>query len=339
MLFVPLPFVVTFLLLLLLLRLYRETGFSGAARPFAILMGGYALLSVISGLRWGYGETRLLPLMLQLAAALPPLAWVAFRKLTSARRNRFSSIVHVAPVILIAILLVLWPDAIDFALMSISLGYGGALLLLSWRGPDALDRVPLESVRLIHRSLQVTAIMLIMSAFIDVVIAIDFVWLGGRHAASYVTAANLIGLFVLGAAAATAATSEASDPAEEQEALQDNEPNDEERSIAQRVESLVVEQRLYRDPDLTLNRLARKTLIPTRRISSAINRAKGQSVSRFINGHRVAEACRLLENTESPITTIMFESGFQTKSNFNREFRDRTGQSPVQWRQGRKLPG
>ncbi|MEW6633873.1 MAG: helix-turn-helix domain-containing protein [Pseudomonadota bacterium] len=34
-----------------------------------------------------------------------------------------------------------------------------------------------------------------------------------------------------------------------------------------------------------------------------------------------------------PVTAAMFESGFQTKSNFNREFRRVTSLSPASWRE------
>jgi AraC-like DNA-binding protein len=48
-----------------------------------------------------------------------------------------------------------------------------------------------------------------------------------------------------------------------------------------------------------------------------------------MNGHRIAEACGLLTETDHSITTIMFEAGFQTKSNFNREFLRQTGTNPT----------
>ena len=50
-------------------------------------------------------------------------------------------------------------------------------------------------------------------------------------------------------------------------------------------------------------------------------------------GYRIAEACRLLTETDQPVTKIMFDVGFQTKSNFNGEFRRVTGMSPTAWRE------
>jgi AraC-like DNA-binding protein len=72
--------------------------------------------------------------------------------------------------------------------------------------------------------------------------------------------------------------------------------------------------------------------VPARELSAAINSVTGQNVSQFVNNRRIAEACRLLEETKQSATTIMLDVGFSTKSNFNREFRRVTGKSPRQWR-------
>ncbi|MNY61663.1 HTH-type transcriptional activator Btr [compost metagenome] len=78
--------------------------------------------------------------------------------------------------------------------------------------------------------------------------------------------------------------------------------------------------------------------MPARRISNAINRIHGISVSQYVNNYRVEEACRLLLTTEEAITQIAFEAGFLTKSNFNREFLRVTGKSPSSWREQRRVP-
>ncbi len=78
--------------------------------------------------------------------------------------------------------------------------------------------------------------------------------------------------------------------------------------------------------------------MPARDVSSVINRATGLNVSQFVNNRRIGEACRLLEETDKPLTTVMFDCGFSTKSNFNREFRRVTGTSPSQWRALKKSP-
>ena len=103
------------------------------------------------------------------------------------------------------------------------------------------------------------------------------------------------------------------------------------------VDTVMRSTKLYRDPDLTLNRLSRRLGIPSRRISIAINRTLGRNVPQVVNEYRVGEAVRLLIETDLSITTVMFECGFQTKSNFNREFTRVTGTTPSDYRRSGEL--
>ena len=88
----------------------------------------------------------------------------------------------------------------------------------------------------------------------------------------------------------------------------------------------------HRQPPTNERRLARRLALPSRRLSQAINRTHGISVSHYVNGLRITEAQRLLRETDYPVTRVMLESGFLTKSNFNREFQRVTGTSPSAWR-------
>ncbi|MBP0651738.1 hypothetical protein J8J40_32220, partial [Mycobacterium tuberculosis] len=56
---------------------------------------------------------------------------------------------------------------------------------------------------------------------------------------------------------------------------------------------------LWRDPDLTLDRLARKAGWPARAISAAVNRRHGVNVSQFVNARRIAAAQALLADTDA----------------------------------------
>lgn len=107
---------------------------------------------------------------------------------------------------------------------------------------------------------------------------------------------------------------------------------DDDRAILEAIDTLLSEQKLYKDSNLTLVRVAKRLSEPARRVSIATNRATGENFSRYVNGYRIRHAIRALTETDLSITEVMFESGFISKSSFNTEFRRITGQTPTQYR-------
>ena len=107
-------------------------------------------------------------------------------------------------------------------------------------------------------------------------------------------------------------------------------PTEAATELVARLRTLLQKDPLFLDPDLTLSRLARRLQVPVKDLSNAINQICGENVSRFVNRHRIAHACELLKQGQS-ITSALFDSGFQTKSNFNREFLRLKGCSPKIW--------
>jgi AraC-like DNA-binding protein len=332
MLFIPLPFVVAALLLLLLARLFHENGATKNAAYFYMLIGGYAILAIIIGLRWGYGMRELLPLMSILAASLPPLAWVAYSSLTAQPPTFTEKIIYALPLVLVVLLRRTFPDAIDAVVGITGIIFAALMLNLAKQGSDVLIRTSLSQAAVAHRALIANAIMLILSAIVDGFMTIDFMLYRGTHAANLVSIANLVGILILGTAAALASHSQPISENEDSEIIASPQPSDEDVGLVDRIDNFIAEHKLFRDPDLTLNRLSRKMLIPARRISTAVNRVRNESVSVYMNRHRVAEACRLLKETDESITAIMFDSGFQMKSNFNDAFKKITGTNPASWR-------
>jgi AraC-like DNA-binding protein len=111
---------------------------------------------------------------------------------------------------------------------------------------------------------------------------------------------------------------------------------DRDQAIIVKLDDYLQTHRPFVDPDLTLARLARKLTVPAKQLSAAINRIKGENVSRYVNRARIEEACRRLAEGQS-VTSAMLDSGFNTKSNFNREFLRVKGTSPSKWLQEWKL--
>lgn len=106
------------------------------------------------------------------------------------------------------------------------------------------------------------------------------------------------------------------------------------QEIFEKFEQLVKTKQLHkRDGGLTVKQAARMLTLPVRQLSESVNRIYGGSFSQYLNDQRVAEAMRLIENNpELPITDLMLEAGFATKSNFNKEFSRVTKMSPTEYR-------
>ncbi|MFS8122055.1 AraC family transcriptional regulator [Rhizobium sp. BR 250] len=337
MLFIPLPFVVALLLVVMFIVFLRSGDDVRTNRAFLASIALCAVQSVLVGLRWGYGISEMRYVVPILAACLPPLVYIAFRGLmgvgAESRRAMLASLA-LSP-LLIVVLEFAFPAAIDLALIVIFVGHAIALLLLGRKGPDGLDEAQFASVASAHRALIIAAVALCVSALFDLLVVFDFEWAQGQNVAALISNANLLGLLLIGLMVTLAGKSKAPETAAEPvtEVSPPAEPSEQDRDIVARVDRLMETQALYRDENLNLSRLARRLGLPSRQISGAINRLLGVNVSQYVNQLRIREACRLLEETEQSVTAIMLSAGFQTKSNFNREFRRVTGMSPVDWRE------
>lgn len=333
--FIPLSFVVALLLVILFVAVIRS-GDDEAPRnvPFLTLILLSAFQAFLSGLRWGYGFVEVMYIAPVGAAFVPPLVYSGVAKLVrkSSARSRYSLVLHAFPALVIIVILPMgaWRGAIDILLPTLFIGYAGAILYLMRPGPDALRRTPFETAAPTYRALTFAASALLLSAALDLFVFLDFSSTQGRHAPGMVAVGNLIALIILSIAAAVVV--QGREPSEFEAAVPPSDDRGDKETIAT-IQLLLETTRFYRDPDLSLDRLARKAIIPARQISTAINRATGKNVSQYVNEFRIAEACQLLDETDKSVTEIMFEVGFQTKSNFNREFRRITDLTPVQWRQ------
>lgn len=330
---IPLAFVIALLLVILLLRLVRRDEPTDLASM--LFIGACVIMVTVVGLRWSFDLQAARFIQPIVAATLPPVAWICFAGLagTDSRMPRRLWL-HAIPVAVVAILSAgreTWRPPVDLVLAVQFFSYGVALLRLGSAGPDALGAARLVDAAKANKAIITAGFILIGSGLIDLSIAIDFGLNQGAHAASIVAVANLLTLTLIAYAVAIAGRSlpgvEARDSkpnaAEQVPAIAPSQPPEAPGQADIRIidvfDRLMREKRLFRDPDLTLNRLARRAGIPSRQVSAAINRVHGRNVSRVVNEYRIAEAGRLLAETELPITTIMFECGFQTKSNFNRE--------------------
>jgi AraC-like DNA-binding protein len=101
-------------------------------------------------------------------------------------------------------------------------------------------------------------------------------------------------------------------------------------ALLARLDAYMCEARPWINPDLTLVALARKLGVPSKTLSAAVNLGHGENMARYVNRHRIAHACALLVAGQS-VNSAVYDSGFNTKSNFHREFQRIHHQTPSQW--------
>ncbi len=97
--------------------------------------------------------------------------------------------------------------------------------------------------------------------------------------------------------------------------------------------SIIEDEMLFKDFNLTLSKLAEKLDQQPATLSRVINENSGQNFNDFVNGFRVNEAKKLLStNRDILIKEVMYESGFQSTSTFNSSFKKLTGKSPSEFK-------
>lgn len=91
---------------------------------------------------------------------------------------------------------------------------------------------------------------------------------------------------------------------------------------------------LYLDPELSLNHLSEKIGIGKRRVSQVINERMGKSFFDLVNTHRIEKAKQIFKESKDAKLTVlevMYEVGFNSKSSFNTQFKNKTGLTPSEF--------
>ncbi|UYH55183.1 helix-turn-helix transcriptional regulator [Qipengyuania sp. SS22] len=96
--------------------------------------------------------------------------------------------------------------------------------------------------------------------------------------------------------------------------------------------ALMEAEQPYLDPELSLQRLARRCRVSAKALSEAINRRDGTHFFDFVNRYRIEHAQALLTQTDRSVTDILHASGFNSKSSFNTAFRKHSGTTPSAYR-------
>jgi DNA-binding NarL/FixJ family response regulator len=104
---------------------------------------------------------------------------------------------------------------------------------------------------------------------------------------------------------------------------------------AKRLISAMVDQKLYLNSDLTLDRLAERLGISPHHLSQVLNVHCGQNFFDFVNHYRVKAVQQSLLDPQKQRFTVLalgLDAGFSSKATFNLVFKKHTGVSPSDFR-------
>jgi YesN/AraC family two-component response regulator len=106
--------------------------------------------------------------------------------------------------------------------------------------------------------------------------------------------------------------------------------------LVKKIITLMEEDKLYQEAELTLQQVANKLQVPAYQVSQALNERMMKNFYELVNNYRVEDAKRLLLDEKSRNYTILsigFEAGFNSKTTFNTVFKKFTGLTPSEYRE------
>ncbi len=102
--------------------------------------------------------------------------------------------------------------------------------------------------------------------------------------------------------------------------------------ISEKLNKAMAEEKLFLQEDLSLNRLSAAIEISENHISETLSQHLNTNFFQFVNGFRIEAAKALLQSTDSLVSTIAYEVGFNSKSTFNTAFKKSSGLTPTSFR-------
>ncbi len=330
----PISWLVSILTLIAAYTLAWNTRIPQHAR---ILLCGFLLslgtVALLLGLRLSFDLAwpgRVQPFVAVTAA---PLAYLGFNALGHEAGPQWRKTLRPDALIVVAAFLGLLapiPVSADMFILAINCIYLVRIATLLRRGADDVPLVPPNAVHILRAAIYATLALIGLMVLADGVIVMASLAATDPQMVGMLTGVSGLFagfIFVVALIGAPMILGPPRAVADKPQTATHNDQN-----LMAALNALMEEKQLYRDSNLTLSRVARRLSAPVRDVSAATNRVTGENFSRFINGHRIRYAQRALQDTDLPITEVMFEAGFLSKSSFNTEFRRVTGQTPSQFR-------
>ena len=102
----------------------------------------------------------------------------------------------------------------------------------------------------------------------------------------------------------------------------------------QKLDVVIVEKQLFRNPRLTLSRVAQELDTTSKMVSSIVNSGYDKNFNDYINSYRVEAVITSLKNGDLATMSMLgiaLEAGFNSKATFNRAFKKQTGRTPMNY--------
>ncbi len=102
--------------------------------------------------------------------------------------------------------------------------------------------------------------------------------------------------------------------------------------IAGKIEAAMVDDLLYRDPNLSLWDLAKHIGVTSHYVSQTLNTHLDSNFFDLVNRWRIKDAIKQLNATDETILVIAYDVGFNSRSAFYKAFKRETGKTPSEFR-------
>ncbi len=112
------------------------------------------------------------------------------------------------------------------------------------------------------------------------------------------------------------------------------------QEIYEKLTHRMEQEKLYKDPELNLNYVAQLLDVHPNILSQTINTMEEKNFYDYINRQRIEEFKRIAclpENQKFTILSLAFESGFNSKTSFNRNFKKYMDCSPREFLRSRSI--
>lgn len=210
--------------------------------------------------------------------------------------------------------------------------YGFCAIALLFRHRSANSDQPREILRLQHLYASFAFIWLwvllthILGQWLPVTVS-DLMGIFGNYASLSLVIAILLNGFQSAPAIVMAQP--------EKEEKREGGENESLITLSEQLQQLMLTEKPYLNPQLTLERFAGILNISPRQVSLVINRCFQQNFHEYINGFRIEEAKRLLRDPEHEQYTVLEiaqKAGFNSKATFHRFFKSLVGVTPSNFR-------